>query len=107
VVFSLKHVETKKYLSSKAGAVFTKANCGQNCPIEHQLEVCATPNLSIQAKWRVVGGLFYTKRPEDYEYQIEEDENLCGGGDSEHCEGGKHVDEDGYEEIKNFKREDL
>lgn len=52
-VFDLKHVDTKRFLSTESRYVFDNRNCGHNCPILGQYEVACDRSASHVTKWRV------------------------------------------------------
>mmetsp|Transcript_12203 Transcript_12203/g.18433 ORF Transcript_12203/g.18433 Transcript_12203/m.18433 type:complete len:227 (+) Transcript_12203:36-716(+) len=62
-----KHVDTGKYLYSSESGKFSVRNCGQNCPIMGQLEVCAFSRQGDpKTRWKTGQGIYFPKLiPED------------------------------------------
>ena len=56
-LFSLKHTDTNKYLSTDRKADYNNQNCPR-CPIVGHMEVAAANNKNTNT-WRVHSGFFY------------------------------------------------
>ena len=72
----LVHVDTNKYLTTSSRARFDASNCGQQCPIAGQTEVCCAGGSSAKTGntvWFTEQGLYYTSKTG--EGIIDEDDN--------------------------------
>lgn len=57
---NLKHSATGKFLHANANVRFDMRNCGQQCPIMDQLEVCAVPpSKGPNTYWRTGQGVYF------------------------------------------------
>lgn len=58
-----KHVDTGKFLHSNGDAgKFNQRNCGQQCPIMNQNEVCAFPRKGDPKNfWKTSQGVYFPK----------------------------------------------
>jgi hypothetical protein len=56
----LKHADTGKFLHANGKVKFDMRNCGQQCPIMDQLEVCCvSPSKSPNTYWRSGQGVYF------------------------------------------------
>ena len=50
------------YVFASRSHIFNANNCGRNCPIMNELEVCAVRAKSSDTKWRVYNGVFFAHK---------------------------------------------
>lgn len=62
-----KHVDTNKYLHTSPKHKFSVQNCGQQCPIMDQQEVCAiSKSNDPNTYWKTAQGIYFPKSEEGH-----------------------------------------
>ena len=56
------HVDTRKFLSSADNFKFNAQNCGGQCPIMDQTEVCAANKKDVHTKWFTDQGVYFPSK---------------------------------------------
>mmetsp|Transcript_30560 Transcript_30560/g.51172 ORF Transcript_30560/g.51172 Transcript_30560/m.51172 type:complete len:233 (+) Transcript_30560:38-736(+) len=72
----LRHMDTSKFLSTSAQAVFNQQNCGGNCPIMGQTEVHASSKKSTNGRWATDQGVYFPSKEAGNKEAEEEDDEL-------------------------------
>jgi hypothetical protein len=70
----LKHADTGKFLHANAKMKFDQRNCGQQCPIMDQLEVCCvSPTKSPNTYWRTGQGVYFPPVASDSGHPVDDE----------------------------------